>query len=131
MLHDRANWRMTARRVALALTAVALPLAGLDAPAIHAQSIMRSPTISVQSRIPSINPNVGPRINPNIAGAVEGVGRINPNLAGTAATGIGRTSANLRIRRDCTYAYRGSDGRCRDQPISSAGGGGGSSGGVL
>src|SRR5580704_1519132 len=114
MLHDRANWRMTARRVALALTAAALPLAGLDAPAIHAQNIMRSPTISVQSRIPSINPNVGPRINPNIAGA--------------AAMGVGRTSANLRIRRDCTYAYRDSDGRCRNQPISSAGGGGGSSG---
>jgi Subtilase family len=128
MLHDSANWRMTARRVTLALTAAALPLAGLDAPAIHAQSIMRSPTISVQSRIPSINPNVGPRINPNIAGAVEGGGRINPNVAGTAVTGIGRTSANLRIRRGCTYAYRDSDGQCRDQPVTSAGGGG--SGGV-
>jgi subtilisin family serine protease len=107
------------------LTAAALPLACLDAPAIHAQNIMRSPTISVQSRIPSINPNVGPRINPNIAGAVEGV-RINPNVAGTAVTGIGRTSANLRIRRGCTYAYRDSDGQCRDQPVTSAGGGGSS-----
>jgi len=127
MVHDSANWRRTARRAALALTAAALPLACLDAPAIHAQNIMRSPTISVQSRIPSINPNVGPRINPNIAGAVEGV-RINPNVAGTAVTGIGRTSANLRIRRGCTYAYRDSDGQCRDQPVTSAGGGGGSSG---
>ena len=125
MLHDSANRRMTARRVALALTAAALPLAGLDAPAIHAQNIMRSPTISVQSRIPSINPNVGPRINPNIAGAVEGV-RINPNVAGTAAMGVGRTSAHLRIRRGCTYAYRDSDGQCRDQPVPSAGGGGSS-----
>jgi subtilisin family serine protease len=126
MVHDSANWRMTARRVALALTAAALPLAWLDAPAIHAQNFMRSPTISVQSRIPNINPNVGPRINPNIAGAVEGVGRINPNVAGTAVTGVGRTSANLRIRRGCTYAYRDSDGQCRDQPVTSAGGGGSS-----
>jgi subtilisin family serine protease len=125
MLHDSANWRMTARRAALALTAAALPLAWLDAPAIHAQNIMRSPSISIQSRVPSINPNVGPRFNPNIAGAVEGV-RINPNVAGTAVTGIGRTSANLRIRRGCTYAYRDSDGQCRDQPVTSAGGGGSS-----
>ena len=125
MVHDSANWRRTARRAALALTAAALPLACLDAPAIHAQNIMRSPTISVQSRIPSINPNVGPRINPNIAGAVEGV-RINPNVAGTAVTGVGRTSANLRIRRNCSYAYRDSDGQCRDQPVTSAGGGGSS-----
>jgi subtilisin family serine protease len=123
MLHDSANWRMTARRVALALTAAALPLAGLDAPAIHAQNIMRSPTISVQSRIPSINPNVGPRINPNIAGA--GV-RINPNVAGTAVTRVDRMSANLRIRQGCTYAYRASDGQCRGQPVTSAGGGGSS-----
>src|SRR5260370_27139899 len=98
MVHDRANWRMKARRTALALTTAALPFAYFDGSAVQAQSIMRSPNINIGSRIPSINPTVAPQ--------------------------IGRTTPNLRTYPACSYAYRDSDGQCRDQPISSSDGGG-------
>jgi hypothetical protein len=110
MVHNPANWRMKARYAALALTAVALSLACLDGAAVQAQSIMRSPNLNIESRMPSINPTVAPRINPNIAG--------------TAVTRIGRATPNLRIRPACSYAYRDSNGGCSDQPVSSADGGG-------
>jgi subtilisin family serine protease len=71
---------------------------------------MRSPNLNIESRIPSINPTVAPRIDPNIAGR--------------AVTGIGRTTPNLRTYPACSYAYRNSDGECRDHPVSSADGGG-------
>jgi hypothetical protein len=137
MIHDLANWRMTARRAATALISAALPFACLNGSAIHAQSIMRSPTINIESRIPTINPTVAPRVDPNIAGrAVTGVGRTTLRISATAvrsASQIGvrslpyaRYSPNLYPA--CAYAYRDSDGVCLDQPVISAGGGGPSSG---
>ena len=116
MVHNRSNWRMKTRRAALALIAVALPFSYLDGSAVRAQNIMRSPNIHIDSRIPTINPVITPRINPNIAG--------------TAVTGAGGTTPNLRTRRACSYAYRDSDGQCRDQPVSMSDGGasGGASG---
>ena len=68
MVHDRANWLIGMRRAALALTAAALSFACPGIPAVHAQSVMRSPNLNIQSRMPTINPTVAPRINPNIAG---------------------------------------------------------------
>src|SRR5712692_9156392 len=116
MVYDRANWRVRTRRAALALTVAALPFAYLGGSAVQAQSIMRSPNLNIQSRIPTINPTVAPRIDPNIAAR--------------AITGIARTTPNLRTYPACSYAYRDSDGGCSDQPVSSANGGGtgGSSG---
>jgi hypothetical protein len=103
---------MKARRAASALISAALPLAFLGASAVHAQNFMRSPSINIGSRIPTINPTVAPRINPRIS-----------------VTGIDRTTPNLRIYRACSYAYRDSDGQCRDRPVSSFDGGtGGASG---
>jgi hypothetical protein len=135
MVHDLANWRMTARRAATALISAALPFACLDGSAIHAQSIMRSPSINIESRMPTINPTVAPRVNPNILGrAVTGVGRTTLRISATAVRSqIGvrslpyaRHSPNLYPA--CAYAYRDSDGVCLDQPATSAGGGGGPSG---
>ena len=63
MVHDRANWLIGMRRTALALTAAALSFACSDSPAVHAQSVMRSPNLNIQSRMPTINPTVAPRIN--------------------------------------------------------------------
>jgi subtilisin family serine protease len=108
MVHDRSNWRMKTRRATLALIAVALPFSYLDGSAVRAQNIMRSPNIHIDSRIPTINPALTPRINPNIAGTV---------------TGAGGTTPNLRTRRACSYAYRDSNGECRDQPVSTSDGG--------
>jgi hypothetical protein len=106
MVHNPANWRMKARHTALALTTAALPFVFLGGPAVHAQGIMRSPSINIGSRMPSIEPGVGPRFNPNIG-----------------VTGVGRTTPNLRTYPGCSYAYRDSDGQCQDQPVTSSNGG--------
>ncbi len=111
MVHDRANWRVKTRRAALALTVAALPFAYLGGSAVQAQSVMRSPNLNIQSRIPTINPTVVPRIDPNIAGRA--------------------VTPNLRTYPACSYAYRNSDGECSNKPVSSADGGGtGGSGGA-
>src|SRR5712671_3556926 len=109
MAHDRVNWRVKTRRAALALTVAALPFAYQGGSAVQAQSVMRSPNLNIQSRIPTINPTV-PRIDPNIAG---------------------RTTPNLRTYPACSYAYRNSDGECSNKPVLSTDGGGtGGSGGA-
>jgi hypothetical protein len=107
---------MKARRAALTLAVAALPFAGPGGSAVHAQNFVRSPSINVQSRIPTINPTVTPRIDANIAGR--------------AVTAIGRTSPNLRTQPACSYAYRDSDGQCGDKPVTSSDGGAGGTGGV-
>jgi subtilisin family serine protease len=100
MVHDRASWPMKARRAALALTTAALAFACFGGSALHAQNIVRSPSINIGSRIPSID----------------------TNIAGRTITGIGRTTTGLRPA--CSYAYRDRDGGCSDQPVSSTDGGG-------
>jgi subtilisin family serine protease len=114
MVHDRANWRMKIQRAALALAVAALPLAYLDSPSVRAQAFMRSPSISIGSRIPTITPTVTPTVTP----------RINPNIAG-GSIAVDRMSPNLRTNQACSYAYRDSDGGCSGQPVASKGGGGG------
>ena len=91
MIHDGANWRMTARRAALPLIAAVLPIAVLGVSAVQAQSIMRTPNLNISSRIPSIN--TVPRIDTNIAG---------------------RMTPNLRISPACSYAYRDSAGEMEE-----------------
>ena len=70
MVHDCAGWRMKTRRAALAVAVAALPFAYFDGSAVHAQSIMRSPNLNIQSRIPTINPTVTPRALNQPAAAV-------------------------------------------------------------
>jgi hypothetical protein len=115
MVHDGANWRMKARRVALPLIAAVLPIAALSVSAVQAQNMMRTPNLNVGSRIPSID--TVPR-TPSIA-----VPRIDTNIAG-------RPTPNLRTTPACSYAYRDSDGECRDRPVVSAGGRGSGGSGV-
>jgi hypothetical protein len=104
MVHDDASWRMKTRRAALAFAVAALSFADLDGSAVQAESVMRSPNLNVQSRIPG-----------NIGGGI---------------TAVGRTTPNLTTHPSCSYAYRGSDGECSNKPVSSAdgSGNGGSSG---
>jgi subtilisin family serine protease len=104
MIHDRASWRIGARRAALALIIAALPLVYLGVAAVHAQSIMRSPNINLGTRVPSLN------------------SRIDPNVAGGATLDQTRT----RVRPSCSAAYRNSSGECQDQPMLSANGSGSS-----
>jgi hypothetical protein len=128
MLHDRVIRRMKSRHVATALVIAALPFAYLDTPAAFAQGIMRT-NLNIDTRIPTINPNVAPRIDPNIAGRTNVV------------TGVDRTPSTMRIQRTnpnstmpharyspnlhpvCDYAYRDRDGECTGKLVSSGGGG--------
>ena len=91
----------------LALIAAILPLVSLS-PAGHAQSIMRTPSINIPTRIPTINPTVVPRIDPNVAGR--------------AVTSVG--GSTQRICPACGYAYRDGSGDCSDQAVTSGDGSG-------
>jgi hypothetical protein len=98
MVNDRSSWRMKARHAALVLTTALLSLTYFDGAAVHAQSIMRSPSINIGSRIPSIDTNIAGRLD---------VDRTGP-----------------RLRPTCSFTYRNSDGGCADQPVTSVDGGG-------
>jgi subtilisin family serine protease len=120
MVHDLANWLIGMRRTALTLTAAALSFAYPDVPAAHAQSVMRSPNLNIQSRMPAINPTVTTRINPTIAGGPVGIARTPPRIGPTLPNA--RFSPNLSPA--CSYAHRDSSGECQDKPVSSSDGGG-------
>jgi hypothetical protein len=139
MVRDPANWLTKTRRAVLALSVAALAFGYLDGATVHAQSIMRSPNLNIGARIPSINPTVAPRINPDIAGRVaSGAGGRPPrvNITSVTRSRIGVTSTLPYARYSpnlypaCSYAYRDSDGECRDQPVTSADGGGAGAGGA-
>jgi Subtilase family len=99
MMHEAASWR-NARRIVLMLTALAPPLVCSAVAPADAQNAFRPPSINVAPRLPQINPNV----------------------AGTAA--LRATTPNLNIRQGCSYAYRGSNGECNNDPGSTAYNGG-------
>ena len=129
MVHHRANWLIRMWRSALVLTAIALPFAYPDIPAVHAQSVMRSPNLNIQSRIPTLNPTVT-RINPNHPGmAVTGIDRrppgVTPRIGVTSRLPNARYSPNLSPA--CGYAYRDGSGECRKRPVLSSAGGAGKS----
>src|SRR6187399_2719336 len=121
MVHDRVNWLMRTRRGALALIATGLSVGCLAVPQVQAQGAMRSPNLNIQSRMPTINPVVTPRVDPNIAG------RTTPNIS--SRIGVTSTLPNARFSPNataggCTYAYRSSDGECREKPVTSSDSGG-------
>ena len=131
MVHDPLTWRMKARRAAL-VSMAALPLAYLGGSVVHAQNIMRSPSINISSRIPSINPTVTTRVNPNIAGRVVTTGGRTPRISAAAVSAASRIGARSlpyvryspNLYPACSYAYRDSDGECRDQPLATLDSGG-------
>jgi hypothetical protein len=103
-----------------ALIAAVLPIAYFGGPAVHAQSIMRSPSVNIQSRVPSIStPSINtPSMTPTVV-----TPRIDPNIAGRAVDiGSGRTIPS--IRSACTAAERDS-GECSGESANSGGGGNG------
>jgi subtilisin family serine protease len=92
MVRIDAIWRHKIRPARLCLLAV-LPLLAWSAnPPALAQSIMRSPSLNISSRIP----------------------RIDPNIAGRAVPSI--SADNIRIRPSCSAADRDSSGDCSGQP---------------
>ena len=139
MVDDGVNWRRMTRRAAMLLAAAVLPFALPGTAAVHAQSIMRTPSLHIDSRIPSINPTVAPRINPTIAGR-GGVGVNSVAVARTPRVGvtsvmridrpvgIGSSTPYLRYSHNlypvCEYANRGPDDECFDRPLNLVGSGG-------
>jgi len=76
MAHFSVNWQAKTRQAASALStvafsAVALPLVILGGSVAHAQSIMRTPSLHIDSRVTTINPTVAPRVNPTVGTRVN------------------------------------------------------------
>ena len=96
MFHVGVNWRMRTQRAAWALSALALPLVLLGGSVAYAQSIMRTPSLNLGSRVPTINPTVTSRVNPVVGTRVNPVtgGRLNtvtvnrPVIANRPNTGV-------------------------------------------
>ncbi|TGN90362.1 peptidase [Bradyrhizobium yuanmingense] len=92
----------------------------------QAQAIMRTPTISVPSRMPTVSPNITPRVSPNIAARAVSVGRGPRTMATIPPTTTSRirpTTPVLPYVRyspnlypACTAPYRSGDGECLAQP---------------
>jgi hypothetical protein len=82
------NRRIAGRGAVLGAAAIALIL--FDTPAVHAQSIMRTPNLNISSR----TPNITARINPNVAG------RTTANTATIAGRGanVATTTGNITGR---------------------------------
>src|ERR1700723_599777 len=91
MIRVDTIWRLKILPATVSLLA-ALPLFAGGSPA-SAQSIMRTPSLNISSRVPTMP-------------------RIDPNLAGRAITGL--NGNNIRIQPSCTAADRDS-GNCSGQ----------------
>jgi len=81
----------------------------------HAQAIMRTPTISLPSRTPTISPSIAARAvsvdrGPHVTPTVHITARMVPNPVQPYA----RYSPNLYP--SCSTAYRDADGECLGQP---------------
>jgi hypothetical protein len=90
MMRVGAIWRLKILPAMASFLAALLLVAWGGAPAL-AQSMMRSPSLNISSRIP----------------------HIDPNIAGRAVTGL--NADTLRIRPPCTAAERDSSGNCLEQ----------------
>src|SRR5438128_8880589 len=145
MAHFSVNWQAKTRQVAWALSAVALPLVALGGSVAHAQSIMRTPSLHIDSRVVTINPTAAPRVNPTVGTRVNtitthtnvGVTTVarmpGPRMGDTTSvmrtTGTHIGIANIGAEKlayaryshnlypVCEYAKRGPDGECFDRPI--------------
>jgi hypothetical protein len=121
MPHDGANWRVTARRVALTLSATAL----FGITAVQAQNFVRGPNINIGPRAAVINPNMGPPVGALAVGRVAPDVR-TPSLSARMAVRPQypylRTTPNLYP--SCGGPARDSNGECIDVLADSGGNGG-------
>src|SRR5271168_4204274 len=100
MVRIGAIWRLKVLSVPVSLIAALPLLVGFGSSPTSAESIIRSPSISISSRVPTMP-------------------RIDPNLAGRAVTGLG--GSNIRIQQPCTAADRDS-GNCSGQVATGSNG---------
>src|SRR5512147_3204279 len=120
MPHDGANWRVTARRVALTFGVTAL----FGITAVQAQNIMRGPNINIAPRAAVINPNIGPPVGAVAVDRAPPVMR-TPSLTARMAVRPQypylRTSPNLYP--SCGGPARDANGECIDVLAKSDGDG--------
>ncbi|MDA9425329.1 MULTISPECIES: S8 family serine peptidase [Bradyrhizobium] len=127
--------RVRAAAYASSVAAALLVTFCLGVEVAKAQAIMRTPTISVPSRTPTISPSIAPRVSPTVSARAVSVDR-GPRPITTAripSARIGpapvlpyaRYSPNLYPA--CTAPYRAADGECLAQP-NAGGEGSGKSG---
>ncbi|NUR13918.1 MAG: S8 family serine peptidase [Bradyrhizobium sp.] len=117
---------------ASSIGAALLLTAGLGVEVAQAQAIMRTPTISVPSRTPTISPSIAPRVSPNVAARAVSVDRGPRTIATiphTTSSRIRPTTTVLPYARyspnlypACTAPYRDADGECLAQPNTGGGG---------
>ena len=98
MVQVSVNWRSRTQRAAWALSAVALPLVLFGGSVGYAQSIMRTPSLRIDSRVPTltvnptttsrINPVVGTRVNPVTGGRLNTVTVNRPVIANRPNVGV-------------------------------------------
>ena len=89
----------------------------------HAQAIMRTPTISVPSRTPTISPSIAARaVSVDHGPHVVTTARISARMATNPVLPYARYSPNLYPA--CTAAYRDADGECLAQANGSGEGSG-------
>ncbi|MCP3406828.1 S8 family serine peptidase [Bradyrhizobium sp. CCGB01] len=127
---------LSGRIYASSLGVALLLAAGLGVEVAQAQAIMRTPTISVPTRTPTISPSIAARVSPGVgarAAAVAPGPRAIPAIPHTITARrapmpvlpYARYSPNLYPA--CTAAYRDADGECLAQP-NAGGDGAGKSG---
>lgn len=110
---------------AASVGAALLLTACLGVEVAQAQAIMRTPTISVPSRTPTISPSIAPRVSPSVAARAVSVDRGPRTIATIPHTTTSRvrpTTVVLPYARyspnlypACTAPYRDADGECLAQ----------------
>ncbi|WP_448042384.1 S8 family serine peptidase [Bradyrhizobium liaoningense] len=128
------NW-MRAGAHASSIGAALLVASCLGVEVAQAQAIMRTPTISVPSRTPTISPNIAPRVSPTLSARAVSVDRAprpittaripSARIGPTPVLPYARYSPNLYPA--CSAPHRAADGECLAQP-NAGGEGGGKSG---
>ncbi|MCK1340753.1 S8 family serine peptidase [Bradyrhizobium sp. 38] len=130
----KSESRLRAGAYASSVGATLLLAACLGVEVAQAQAIMRTPTISVPSRMPTISPSIAARVDPGVAARAVVVGRgpgpivtsrISARMVPTPVLPYARYSPNLYPA--CTAPYRDASGECLAQP-SAGGDGAGKSG---
>lgn len=119
----KSESRIRAGAYASSVGAALLLAACLGIGVAQAQAIMRTPTISVPSRTPTISPSIAARVSPDVAARVVAVDRgprpimtprISARTGPTPVLPYARYSPNLYPA--CTAPYRDADGECLAQP---------------
>lgn len=121
----KSESRVRAGACGSSVGAALLLAACLGAEVAQAQAIMRTPTISVPSRTPTISPSIAARVSPGVAARPVGVApgpRAIPAIPRTTTARMGPTPVLPYARYSpnlypaCTAPYRDAGGECLAQP---------------